>query len=747
MATRSAWLLMFLLLVVGGLPAIADDDIPSTDSVEGWLSWRGPDQNGASHETGLIETIELDGKNHAWTYPVSGRGAPVIAGHRLYALGYRGEKAELQELLFCLDARTGELIWEHRFSDFINDAIFNRYAIGSPTIDGTTGNVFSLTSAGLLNCFTWDGHLVWQRSLMEVNGRMTFPNGRIGAPVIDGDRVIVQAISSSWGAEGPARNRFFAFSKFTGEQIWSSTPGVEPKDSSFSTPVLEWRNGRRVMYAGTGCGHVVAIDARTGEPLWRFRMTIGGVNCSPVLYGDKLISIHGKENLDTSEHGRMVCLPLGAEPAKGQEGPVELGMDAEIWRNHLMIFTSSPVLAGNRVYQTVHTGELCSVDADTGKILWEEKLAPEQIHASPLWADGKLYVPMNDGKFFIVRPKDSGPERLAEVQLAGDCLGAPSVWDGRIFVHTTEALYCFTDTSRPAPAETAPVTRLQIVPSEVTARPGQRIGFTVRGLDALGNIVKANLPGASIELPGNLKISVSDEQELVVAPDSAYGAGVGKVSADGATGTVRFRIVPGDHYTQNFNAIPLTVKHYEEEGVMMNFPPSHWFSSRPKWEVRELEGEKVLAKRLDNTLFQRSMVMISDPDISDYTAQIDIMSDGNRRAMSSAGLVHQRYLIELKGNARELEITSNDERIKEAVKYVWKPKVWYRLKSKVENQPDGSTWVRAKVWPRDEDEPEAWTIEYHHKNGHRHGSFGIIGYTPQSRNRVYVDNLMVTPND
>ncbi len=745
MGIRCAW----LLLMLGGIAApaaVADDDLTAT-AVEGWLRWRGPDQAGTSPEKGLVEAIELDGKNHAWTYPLAGRGVPVIAGTRLYALGYEGTGADLQEMIVCLDARTGAMIWEYRFSDFLNDSIYSRYAIGSPTIDSATGNVYSMTSAGLLNCFTWDGHLVWQRSLMEENGRLTFPNGRIGAPIVEGDLIIVHGITTNWGGEGPARDRFYAFQKTSGEPVWATTPGVEPKDSSFSTPAIEWRNGRRVLYAGTGCGHIVAIDARTGESLWRYRMTIGGVNCSPVISGDKLIAIHGKENLDTSEMGRMVCLPLGAEPKAGEQGPVVLPLETEVWRNHLSIFTSSPVLAGNRIYQTVHTGELTAVNADTGEILWEEKLGAEQIHASPLWADGKLYVPMNDGSFHVIRPTDQGPTTLSKIQLAGSCLGAPSVWDGRIYIHTTEALYCFTDTSRPAPPETAPATQLQIVPSDVIAKRGDRVRFTVRALDAKGNLVRANLPEASFELPGSLGLSVTSEQELVVSSDSPFGSGMAKAAWSGATGSVRVRVVPGDRYDEGFDEIPLNVKHYDEEGVMMAFPPSHWFSSRPKWEVRDREGERVLAKRMDNTLFQRTTGLISAIDIHDYTAQVDILSDGNRRSMSSAGLVNQRYLIVLKGNAKDLEISSNHERIKESVPYRWKPKVWYRLKTRVENQSDGSTIVRAKVWPRDESEPALWNIEYTHKNGHRHGAFGIYGYTPQSRNRVYLDNLLVTPND
>ena len=167
----------------------------------------------------------------------------------------------------------------------------------------------------------------------------------------------------------------------------------------------------------------------------------------------------------------------------------------------------------------------------------------------------------------------------------------------------------------------------------------------------------------------------------------------------------------------------------------------------PKWDVREVDGSKVLAKTIANPLFQRTMGFIGDPDMSDYTMQADIMSDGNRRIMSTAGLVNQRYLIRLKPNHRELEISSNVERIEHAVPFRMRPGVWYTLKTRVDLAPDGSATVRAKAWPREEAEPEAWTAEFTHKHGHTHGAPGIYGFALQSRFRAYIDNIKVTPNE
>jgi len=230
----------------------------------GWLHWRGPHQNGTSDETGLIEDITLGGEGHLWTFDMAGRGEAVIADGRVYAWGYQGTGPDLREYLTCLDEATGKVLWQHGFNDFLSDIVYSRYSIGSATVDAETGNIYLMSTAGEMTCFNRNGKVIWQHSMMERYGMLTFPNGRRGAAVIDGDLVIHHCITSYWGADGPARDRFFAFNKHDGKLVWASTPGTPPKDSSFCSPVLGYYNNKRVLYAGTGCGNLVAINARNG---------------------------------------------------------------------------------------------------------------------------------------------------------------------------------------------------------------------------------------------------------------------------------------------------------------------------------------------------------------------------------------------------------------------------------------------------------------------------------------------------
>src|ERR1017187_3606593 len=71
----------------------------------GWLSWRGPEQSGYSRETGLPNSVSAS--NALWVADFAGQSAPVIANGKLYAMGYAGQGADLQEGVACFDAETG----------------------------------------------------------------------------------------------------------------------------------------------------------------------------------------------------------------------------------------------------------------------------------------------------------------------------------------------------------------------------------------------------------------------------------------------------------------------------------------------------------------------------------------------------------------------------------------------------------------------------------------------------------------
>ena len=741
---------LFLLAVWFGSPDLS--------AVAGWLNWRGPDQNGTFHDrVSLPDELDLESSHHRWSYLVRGGGTPVIADGRLYAFGYYGETGFLEETLLCLDAESGEKLWEHRFSDFISDIIYNRYGIGAPAIDEETGNVYVKSTNGLVMGFTTDGDLLWEHSLMEEFGMLTFPNGRTGAPVIEDDLVIVHGITANWSANGPARNRFYAFDKISGELVWHSTPGLRPIDSSFSTPVFGNLGDQRVFYAGTGCGNVVCINARTGEPVWRFQLAVGGVNSSMLLYGkDRLIAIHGKENVDSTAKGRLVSLKIPTEYPSGQL-PLILGPEAEVWRNdHHVAFTSSPILVGNRVYSTIATGALECVDADTGETLWSEKLGPDQLHASPAYADGKIFAPMLDGLVHVLKPSDDGAEVLSAEEMGAPCLGAPAFYRNRVYIFSKQALHCFGEeraTAQPnsTPRERenpGPIAQIQLVPAEFALAPGEKQAFSVYGLDAAGRRVREVTEEAEFShgSPPGGRPSQADAtlSGNVLTAGAQLSVGHIRASWRDHHSFSRGRIVVGYGYEENFDEFPLPLK--DKDGVAVAPPPPIWLGAGPKWHIMEKGQGQAIANRLEVVLWQRTMNFMGKPSLRDYTFSAEVMTDGTRRVMSTVGLVNQRYLITLAANRRILEVTSNHERLKESVPFPVKPNTWYHLKTRVDAHADGSGVVRAKAWEKGQEEPSDWTIEVQQEKVHRQGAPAVYAFSPQSLKRVFIDNLSLTAN-
>lgn len=756
----------------------------------GVLHWRDANQNGTSPATGLPVNAVLEGPdaNVRWTLDVPGRGTAAIAeyndGPRLYVLGYPGEGAALLETLYCLNPETGKVLWSHGYADFISDVVYNRYTIGGPSVDPETGNVYIHTSPGLLIALDRDGNELWQVSLQEEFGRLTFPNGRTGVVTLDGDLAIVNIISSNWGAEGPARNRFYAFDKNTGELVWSSTPGVGPPflaDSSFSTPYIENRTGHRVFYAGTGCGNLVCVNIHTGQPMWRYQMSYGGVNSSPVLFDnntpedpkdDLVIQVHGKENIDDTGRGYMIAVRAdqaltAALGTADKDKPLQLDKSYVAWRNDdVQMFTSSPTLVDGVIYQCSLDGRLLAIDAKSGKTLWEEKLGADQLHASPLYADGRMYIPFwHDGLISFV-PGREKPTEFKQTVLDGELIATPSVWNGKLYLHTTKKFYCFGNASGGVAAhggsmDTArlsmPPASLMLQPAEFLLKPGASVKPAATAVDATGHATPTDLSGMTLTkfIPPTARVKVEMDatigQGVIKASSTnAPSAGAFKASVADLSGTARGRVLPVPPYNFDFEEFALDETD-ETDNVKYAYPPLPWLGARLKWQVRDdptdAGNNKVLAKTLDRVLFQRSMIFMGHADDTGYTVQADVMSDGNRRGGSVVGVIVQRYIIALDANKNVIEVSSNPNRVAITEPFKFETKAWYTIKAKVVAKADGSGVVYGKAWPRGTQEPAEWSIAAEVPNVHTQGSPGIYGFSPQSRHRVYVDNVSVTPSE
>ena len=815
----------------------AKKDTPAAKSdaakVAGWLSWRGPDQNGTSPETGLPDKV--DAKKPLWTADFPGQSTPVIANGKLYINGYVGEGKDLREGVSCFDAETGKLLWQHLENDFLSDTIYLRYSTSAPTIDPETGNVFVQGTQGLLSCFTAEGKVVWQHSMMEEYGRLTFPNSRTATPAIDRELVITRGVTSGWGANGPAGDRMFAFDKKTGELVWLSSPADRPQDNTFSQPTFSFLDGKRVLFTACGDSSVACINARTGDPLFRFPAAKagakGGINASPILYKDSLIISHESENVDTTEVGRTASyrLPKADETSKAtipSINAVPPGMrifspkELEQWRNPLGNLASSPCLVGNTLYEVSGTGEVAAVNADSGEVLWRKKLGAEQRQSSPFFADGKLYVAFyiagaegqaagaendgGDGELLVFKPGAKDAEVLSRTKLTGRCFGSPIAYNGKLYVQTDKKLYAFgkkgdnagakkvewKSAEWPDVTKTAAPAKLQLIPNEVLLRPGQSAQVRVRGLDALGFTLNESVapdgvkidtfipPTALVKATMNGTFDANGKLTADAKPAGSAGAFQAVLKADEkVTGTMRGKVLPSLPIKIDFESTELKEKtgpgigneptalapaepgkpapqpgptnwNVIEEPTAFSYPPLAWNGARFRFEVRKAPGEgdnKALCKTIDHKLFQRAQVFIGHPDMKNYTIEADVLTEGNKRKMSDIGLINQRYLVVLRGNAREIEVSSNLARIKEVQPFTLTPNEWYRLKVRVDVKSDGSGTVRAKAWKKADTEPDAWTIELADKFAHTNGSPGIYSLSPQEQ-RAWIDNIEVKAN-
>jgi outer membrane protein assembly factor BamB len=768
---RKLFCSFFGALAIGGI-------VSSTFAgpVQGWLTWRGPNQNGFSAEKNLPDKI--DAKDALWVADFPGQSTPVIANGKLYIMGYLGDSADLQEGVACFDAETGKKLWQQLYTDFLSDTIYLRYATSAATVDPEDGNVFMQGTQGILAAFTPDGKLIWNHSMMEMFGRLTFPNARTASPLIDGDLVIAHGITANWGAQGPAGDRFYAFDKKTGDLVWSSSPSDRPKDNSFSQPQLAWLGGKRVFYCALGDGSVACVNARTGEPLWRVPLFKAGINASVLVHNsDKIIAIYGVPY----EPGQLIAIKIqDVAPTNAAAGTVVLDRaKVQLWSAEISTSTSSPILAGDTVYVVAEKGDLCAVDANTGAVKWKMKIGIEQRNSSPLFADGKLYVPMLDdpeskgaegseagtaGAFYVIKDDGKSGQIFSHAALDGRCFGTPVAYNGKVYLQTTKRLYCWgkkgsndglaAEPKAEAWPKPGPAKSLQIIPSEVTLRPGQTATFRARSLDSKGFTVEDVSDMKSLKwvsfIPPTAKVKstmngvFNEEGKLVADAATKPSAGAFQATLGEVKGTIRGRALPYLPLKQDFESFTLSETNLSD-GAMFAYPPLPWIGARFKFEIREKDGSKVLAKTIDNAFFQRAFVFIGAPDAKNYTIEADVMSDGNRRKMSEVGVINQRYAVMLKGNEQKLEINSNLERVRVSADFSWSPKQWYHLKSRVDVAADGSGVVRAKAWKKGAAEPDAWTLEAPHKTAHQNGSPGLFGFSPQAE-RVYIDNVMVTAN-
>ena len=703
-----------------------------------WAEWRGPMRDGISLEKNLPTHWSPSGENLAWKAPYGGRSAPIVLGDRVYLQNSAGSGETLQERLMCFSVQNGKLLWEHRFNIYLSDVPPHRVGWASPVADPATGNVYALGVGGTLLGLTHDGKVLWERSLGEDFGLLTTHGGRTVSPIIDGDLVIVSGVTFMWGQHGRGAHRFMGFNKKTGECIWVSAPGGRPYDTTYAPPIIATVNGTRLLIQGSSDGVVHAIKPQTGEPVWKIEISKRGLNTGVIVSGNTAILTHSEENLDSSEMGMIVAVDAGA---RGEIKKEQIKWRTYGWQGGF----SSPVLDGERFYQVDNGANIAAFDVNTGKQLWILNLGTIQ-KASPVLADGKLYVGTENGKFFILKPSATGAQILDQDQLGTEArpeaiIGSVAISSGHIFVVSDSNLYCVgkkalkngnAEVPHPenAPASAVP-THVQVIPTELILKPGEKANFRVRLFDELGRFIREE-PAASWSLDG-LKGSLTGG-EFVPAGDVGVQAGLVKASLGNLSGAASVRVFPPLPWNETFDA------------MVLNTLPQGWVNTTGKFTVREMEGSKVLVKTTEgSSLLSRARAFLGPSNWSDYTVEADVRATQKRRQQGDTGIIAQRYVLTLYGNSQTLHIEPWQPETKRTVSipFPWKPDVWYHLKLRVENLGDGKVKARGKVWPTGQAEPAAWMLERIDPIPNRQGAPGLFG---NALAEVYFDNLKVYVN-
>ena len=707
-----------------------------------WPEWRGPGRDGRSAETNLPEKWSPQGDNLAWRIPVGSRSAPVAFGNRIYVNSPTpGDPAATQERLIAIDAESGKIVWERRFSLFLSDVPQHRASWASPAVDPETGNIYMFTVAAQLVCVSPDGKVLWDRSLTDEYGSVTTHGGRTTSPIIEGDKVILNTLILAWGDLNRPGNRYFAFDKKTGQTIWISSPQSRHYDTNYSTPIVGTIDGTRTMIVGGTDGVYHALKVNTGEKVWSIEVSKRAILNSALLRDNVAYITHGEENMDTTEMGMIAAVDATRTGV--------LPTDAFKWRTRGFLPTfASPVMDAERLYTVDNSAIVGAFDLKTGARLWEKTLGTLQ-KGSPVLADGKLYVGTENGKFYILRPTATGAEVLDEDVLGTPqspeaIVASPIVSDGRVYVTTMEAMYAIgkrvprgsngsrgSTGSAATPASTAAPAVVQVFPYESLLAPGQTVTLKARLFDAKGNFIREE--PAAVWSVDQLTGAV-DAKGVYTAAKSGSTAGFVKATVGGLSGTARVRVIEAPPWTYDF------------ENPASEVPPSWWVGAPTKVFQRTVEGVgNVLIRPRDETVGRRAKVFLGQPNMSGLTVEADVRGREQRRQRGDVGLINERYGLVLFGNGQKLELhpwQAADE-MTARVEFKWDADKWYRMKLRVDHQKDGTARVRGKVWAADAAEPEAWTIEKVDKIPHVVGSPGLYA---DGISDVYFDNVKVYRN-
>ena len=394
---------------------------------ENWPRFRGPTGQGVTTETNLPLKWSAT-ENIAWKTSIPGQGwsSPIVWGDRIFLTTTLNMDTSCHVL--CIDRNTGKILWDKEvFQQVIGRRErMNSGASATPVTDGQL--VYASFCDGSIVALDFDGNVVWTHRDVKYYSR----HGMGVSPILYEDLLILPVDASTTdmtnerlGWQIPWDKAYIlALDKKTGKEKWRGLRGMSR--IAHSTPNIMIVDGKPQLISAAG-DVIQGHDPANGQRLWSVRSF--GEPCVPsIVIGDDLV----------------YSAPGAGAPAIRAARPGHAGREAAIvWeQTEQMPMLSSFVYAKPHLFTVKETGFAMCLDAQTGKIVWKQRL-PGKYSASPILAEGRLYILSDSGECTII---EAGPEfkEIAKNTLGEDikCQASIAVSQGRLFIRTDNALYC-----------------------------------------------------------------------------------------------------------------------------------------------------------------------------------------------------------------------------------------------------------------------------------------------------------------
>jgi outer membrane protein assembly factor BamB len=443
-----------------------------------WPHWRGPSHNGVSTETGLPTTwgakckagaaavagapagrqggfggrgggfegrpltpltcADFDTTNIAWRIPLPAYSGstPIVWGDLVFLnVATAANTGDLE--LWAVNRRTQAVAWKRPIAGNNNMQRKQNMSTPSPVTDGQ--HVWVMTGVGILKAFDFQGKEIWTRDIQADYGRFGLNWGYASSPLLKGDALYVQVLH---GMKTDDPSYLLKIDKMTGKTLWRVerlTEAQNESPDSYTTPTWVEANGRSELII-TGGDVVSGHDPATGREYWRAdvlnprRDRAYRLVASPTIVGDLIIA--------PARNNPLLAIRPG--------GNGDVAKSHVVWTFTQGPDVPTPVSDGKLLYVVRDGGVVFALDVKTGATVYgPERLPPGTYSASPILADGKIYVTTEeDGITTVFR---AGPkfEILASNSLLGDCspycLSTVAISEGQLFLRTTSFLWAIGD--------------------------------------------------------------------------------------------------------------------------------------------------------------------------------------------------------------------------------------------------------------------------------------------------------------